>query len=61
MVWEQHGRNEPLDARAYALAGIYILFGERLRALEEEAEEGAVVQYGWVDFWDECVAQLAEK
>ena len=53
MVWEQHGRNEPLDARAYALAGVYVLFGERLRTLEEEADDDQKVLYGWADFWRE--------
>jgi phage terminase large subunit GpA-like protein len=53
MVWEQHGRNEPLDARAYALAGVYVWYGERLRELQEEAEEEADVSYSWSDFWDE--------
>ena len=34
MVWEQHGRNEPLDARAYALAGLYIIYGERWKEMQ---------------------------
>ena len=61
MVWEQHGRNEPLDCRAYALAGLYVLYGERRRTLEEEAEEGEKIQYGWVDFWDEAEAEFGNR
>ena len=61
MVWEQHGRNEPLDARAYALSGVYLLFGERLKALQQEAGDEETVHYGWADFWKEWEMALAGK
>jgi phage terminase large subunit GpA-like protein len=57
MKWVQHGRNEPLDARAYALAALYVMFGESLRVLQEEAEDDDEVRYGWSDFWDEMEAR----
>ena len=61
-VWEEHGRDEPLDARVYAQAGIYILYGENLKLMEEAADEGEEVHYPMSRFWDEWEARsLAEK
>ena len=61
MVWEQHGRNEPLDARAYALAGLYIIYGERWKEMQEGAQEGEEVPYSWSDFWNEVEAIASQK
>jgi phage terminase large subunit GpA-like protein len=61
MVWEQHGRNEPLDARAYALAGVYLIYGERWKEMQEGAKDGEEVPYSWSDFWDEVEAIKSEK
>jgi phage terminase large subunit GpA-like protein len=59
--WEKHGRNEPLDCRAYAASAVYILYGERLRELRHQAEEDEKVDYSMAAFWKEWEEAHAGK
>jgi phage terminase large subunit GpA-like protein len=61
MKWEQHGRNEPLDCRAYALSGVYLIYGMRWDEMQQGAQEGEEVPYSWSDFWNEVEAIASQK
>ena len=55
MTWHQHGRNEPLDARVYALAGLYVFHELLSDALREEYhlydENEQPRKLTWAEFW----------
>jgi phage terminase large subunit GpA-like protein len=59
LVWQEHGRNEPLDCRQYALAGLYVfhdLLSEQFREeydLYIEASDGTKQprKLTWNEFW----------
>lgn len=54
-VWKTQGRNEALDCRVYALAGLYTLFRYRAEILEawyKEKQVKEIPRYTWPEFWD---------
>jgi len=55
-VWVQHGHNEALDCRVYALASLYVMFYVRVDEIEREAREKQIkdpLDYTWAHFWIE--------